>query len=342
MCLLYSKLPKETMSVFGNVQRKISCVFEVSVLPNAPSEKRNDQSYKVVATDRLREKASAALNCGPAANSCCLATEKLDGTCVFISEFCGKPWLWARHDRKPNKAADKRFRKFQNEHPESLLGDGIVFQWNVENDFKDVPTEWIPATGIETKGGVLLPDTNGHIPGWVPVEPKSKQHCWHLSAVDLNIGVGLVLQQQSNRLEITLQLLEELSGSTMELIGTNVNGNPYRLGSKSKPLHLLVRHGIIPAENLPPASFAGLKDWFQGPDGGVEGIVWHFDDGEMFKLHRHHLSLNWPVPNPKLLSIPAFINVPKNDQTSYSSKLLLDFANISGQTFDSLVKINFD
>lgn len=338
------KFSNEIMSVFGNVQRKISCVFEVSVIPNVPSEKRSDQSYKVVATDRLREKASAALNCGPEANSCCRATEKLDGTCVFISEFCGKPWLWARHDRKPNKAADKRFRKFQNEHPQSRLEekDGVVFQWKVENDFKDVPTEWIPAIGIGTKDGVLLPDANGHIPGWVPVDPKSKQHCWHASAVDLNIGVGLVLQQQSNRLEITLQLLKELSGSTMELIGTNVNGNPYRLGSKSKPVHLLVRHGIIPAENVPPASFAAIKDWFQGPDGGVEGIVWHFDDGEMLKLHRHHMSLNWPVVNPKLLSIPAVVNVPKDDLTTFSSKLLLDMANISGQTFDSLDKINFD
>lgn len=335
------------MAGLCSVQGKIQCLFEVSVSPNAPSSKRPDQSYRIVATDRLRRKASEVLvgaaGSGPDTGHVGTAgrpTEKLDGTCVFVDKFDGKPWLWARHDWKPTRAADKRFRRFQSEHPESLVGDGqpavgeAGFRWDVETDFKDVPKCWVPATKC---AGTSAPDSSGHIPGWVPVDPLSKQHCWHLSAVDLNAGVGLVLEWRSGHLEISLQPLAELLGSTMELIGTHVNANPYRLGSKSKPLHLLVRHGIIPVENLSCRNFDDFRVWFQGPDGGVEGIVWHFEDGDMYKLHRNHMNLTWPVDGLKLLSHTVTVNIKLSSETAnYSSQLLSHMVKLSGQTFGSL------
>ena len=99
-----------------------------------------------------------------------LATEKLDGTCVYVAEFDGTPWLWARHDRKPNKVADRTFKKFQNTHRAWVAGGKAgsqpQFQWDVASDFKDVPHYWVPASDvIKNDNGIPLPDDNGHIPG---------------------------------------------------------------------------------------------------------------------------------------------------------------------------------
>ena len=49
-----------------------------------------------------------------------------------------KPWLWARFDRKPNKGAEKRFKKFQSQQRKGA-GDqssGGKFAWDLKNDFK--------------------------------------------------------------------------------------------------------------------------------------------------------------------------------------------------------------
>lgn len=55
----------------------------------------------------------------------------------------GKPWLWARFDRKPTKGAEKRFRKWQTlRQKQGLTGDGDThgmtptFQWDMQKDFK--------------------------------------------------------------------------------------------------------------------------------------------------------------------------------------------------------------
>lgn len=66
--------------------------------------------------------------------------------------------------------------------------------------------------------------------GWVPVERDNKQYCWHSSVVDYNVGLALVLRPRRDNedmLEITSVPLAELQEQTLELIGTNVNGNPY-------------------------------------------------------------------------------------------------------------------
>ena len=58
----------------------------------------------------------------------------------------------------------------------------------------------------------------------------NKAQCWHNAAVSLSAGVAAVLSQSEkdeNCLCISLVPLEELSERTLELIGTNVNGNPY-------------------------------------------------------------------------------------------------------------------
>lgn len=71
------------------------------------------------------------------------------------------------------------------------------------------------------------------------MEKDNKQYCWHSSVVDYEVGVALVLRPSADdedMLEIAAVPLSELMEQTLELIGTNVNGNPY--GKFSFNMHL--------------------------------------------------------------------------------------------------------
>ena len=62
------------------------------------------------------------------------------------------------------------------------------------------------------------------------MEKDNKQYCWHSSVVDDGVGAALVLRPCSDDedlLEIAAVPLADLLEQTLELIGTNVNGNPY-------------------------------------------------------------------------------------------------------------------
>lgn len=78
-------------------------------------------------------------------------TMKLDGTCCMIREFNSRPWLWARHDVKPNKSTDKKFKSYlHNKNEHEIKGEGETypaFEWNIETDFKEFPDNWISASG---------------------------------------------------------------------------------------------------------------------------------------------------------------------------------------------------
>ncbi|XP_068595257.1 RNA ligase 1 [Brachionichthys hirsutus] len=280
------------MRRLGSVQQKMACVF-VTEVKEEQSRKRDSQRFQVVATERVSRVALEA-NIGRA-----LATEKLDGTCCYVTEHKGQPHLWARLDRKPNKQAERRFRKHQQSH-----GSCQGFAWNVEEDFKTVPETWIPAHRVKRHSGHPAPDEHGHILGWVPVERESRQHCWHAAVVDYEGGAALVLRPSAGDrdvLEIVSVPLEQLLGQTLELIGTNVNGNPYGLGSKKHPVHYLMSHGSVQIRNPPPVDFQQLRSWFrESPEGRVEGIVWHCEDGMLMKVHRHHLGLKWPGGETRL------------------------------------------
>ncbi|KAI8491146.1 hypothetical protein Bbelb_311870 [Branchiostoma belcheri] len=280
-----------------SVQEKIPCVFRTAVLQRQ-SSKRQDQSYHVGALNQLTTQALEA-NVRKS-----VASEKVDGTCVYVQEFRGKSWLWARHDVKPNKQAEKRFKRFQNAHQAWEMGDKDgaepTFTWTVEKDLKKPPEHWEPAQGVRRIDGHLQPSTSGHIPGWVPVLKDSRSHCWHLASADLDRGVALLLrrkQEDCKMLEITPVKLEELLGQTLELVGTNVNANPYGLGGKKRPIHLLVPHGVLKFDTPPPFDHEELAEWFSTPA------------GQLFKLHRHHLGLPWPVEEPSLTTLPVVVTV---------------------------------
>ncbi|GAA6076143.1 uncharacterized protein C12orf29 homolog isoform X1 [Tachysurus ichikawai] len=323
----------------GSVQQKIPCVFLTEVKEEA-SRKRDGQHFQVVATETLN----------PAAVESdiyhAVATEKLDGTCCYVTLYRGEAFLWARLDRKPTKQADKRFKKHQ--HAQKTCKG---FTWNVEEDFRTVPESWIPARGVRYESGHPVPDEHGHIPGWIPVDKCNKQYCWHASVVDYDTRQALVLRPSDEDeavLEMVSVPLSELMEQTLELIGTNVNGNPYGLGSKKNPLHVLVPHGILRVRNAPSVEFHQLHSWFRDSDEGrVEGIVWHCNDGALVKIHRYHLGLKWPEGDTFLNSRPVVVRVsqlPFHLDVSPDSRKNLFFAlsSLAGRRFSSVRDVQLE
>ena len=75
----------------------------------------------------------------------------------------------------------------------------------------------------------ICPTDNGHLVGWVPVDPSARTHIWHLSAVDLICGRFVCLNEKAGdeSLVARIEYLDDYLGKTFELIGTKVNGNPY-------------------------------------------------------------------------------------------------------------------
>ncbi|XP_036374127.1 uncharacterized protein C12orf29 homolog isoform X2 [Megalops cyprinoides] len=319
------------MRRLGAVQQKMPCVFLTEVREE-PSRKRESQ-FQVVATERVNPRALQSNI------PCALATEKLDGTCCYVSLYKGEPYLWARLDRKPSKQADRRFKQSRKNREE--------FTWNVEEDFRNVPESWIPAHGVQHCNGRPVPDENGHIPGWVPVERNSKQYCWHASVVSYDTGTALVLRpgsEDGELLEVAAVPLSELLEQTLELIGTNVNANPYGMGSKKQPIHLLVSHGTLRIRNAPAVNYQQLLAWFQEcEEGRVEGIVWHCNDGTLVKLHRHHLGLKWPDGDTFLNRRPVVIRVPWESYAldRGAQDLFAAFSSLNGRRFDSVQDIRF-
>uniref|UniRef100_H2ZF46 RNA ligase 1 n=1 Tax=Ciona savignyi TaxID=51511 RepID=H2ZF46_CIOSA len=293
-------------SVTCSVQSKISCIFGTQVI-EIPSKKRFGQNYKIVATKQISKQALAS------DVKFATVTEKIDGTCCCVKKYQGQICLWARFDRKPSKSAEKRFKKFQNQHREWInngkQGEEPRFKWNYPDDMKVVPQNWVPADGVERTGVGLVPDANGHIPGWVPISSDPRQYCWHHCVVVAGDSI-LVLLRNNGGLKITTVHMSELEGKTLELIGTHVNGNPYGLGSKQSPFHILVEHGQILVNNPPVIDYDDIKDWLNDK-APIEGIVWHCEDGNMFKIHRHHLGLEWPcdVTTPLLCQMPVTIEI---------------------------------
>nr|BAF63658.1 unnamed protein product [Macaca fascicularis] len=165
--------------------------------------------FKVLATETISHKALDADIYSA------IPTEKVDGTCCYVTTYKDQPYLWARLDRKPNKQAEKRFKNFlhSKENPKE-------FFWNVEEDFKPAPECWIPAKEIEQINGNPVPDENGHIPGWVPVEKNNKQYCWHSSVVNYEFEIALVLK---HHLGLCWPIPDTYMNSKPVIINMNLN-----------------------------------------------------------------------------------------------------------------------
>lgn len=324
----------DKLDSLGSVQQKLPCAFKTAVVDES-SAKRDNQLYKVVATETIKPAALAD------SIHAAVATEKVDGTCVFITSYNGRPWLWARFDRKPTKAAEKKFRKFQMQNQKENDKNEQKYKWDLTKDFKETPADWIPASGVMVEDGFPMPDDIGHTPGWVPVSQSSRQYCWHLSAVSLVHGYALVLREDKPGGELSLELvsLSHLNGHTAELIGTNINGNPYDIGSKKHPLHMLVLHGSLAVCNGPTVAIDTVKEWFLH-EGQVEGIVWQCENKHLYKVHRNHVALPWPGSEVPLLSRrPVCVHVDPEqfgEEKEVVPGAVFLLKSVSGNQFGSL------
>ena len=74
-----------------------------------------------------------------------------------------------------------------------------------------------------------IPGENGHLVGWVPIDTSLRMHLWHLSVVDFNLGIGVFLHYSNTNSDLCVRIdsLENYLGKTLELIGSNINANPY-------------------------------------------------------------------------------------------------------------------
>ena len=109
----------------------------------------------------------------------------------------------------------------------------------------------MPPEGFEA---AQEPDpVTGHWPGWLPVGDGPDDR-WHRE--------GMANTPQA-------------PDGTYELCGPKVQGNPERLGR-----HVLIAHGALAVDA--PRDFDGLKTWLA--IAGIEGVVWHHQDGSMVKI----------------------------------------------------------
>lgn len=72
------------MTKLNPIQSKVSCIFESNII-KSESSKRSGQNYKCVASKELCKKYKSLIE------SKCefIVTEKLDGTCCFVSDHQG-------------------------------------------------------------------------------------------------------------------------------------------------------------------------------------------------------------------------------------------------------------
>ncbi|MHB1952914.1 MAG: RNA ligase 1 family protein [Sulfobacillus sp.] len=179
------------------------------------------------------------------------ATVKIDGTCARIGEDGN---YYRRLDLHKGKAP-----------PENALCDSEnpdVCWLAVTNDPAD---KW--------HASARNPDGS-----WNVVLPKG---CGGQDFVPLGETSGAVYGE-----------VKHLPPGTYELVGPKIQSNRYRLPEVPKPVprHFLVRHGafVLPEELAKDRDFEHLREFVVGC--ALEGIVYHFADGSLFKINRGHLN----------------------------------------------------
>jgi hypothetical protein len=147
----------------------------------------------------------------------------------------------------------------------------------------------VPEAWFETSPA----DKYGHRIGFMPIEKEDK---WFRDVLDdPNHPTSIrTLISVDGKLSINMVPLKELDNQTVELVGPKIQGNLHSL-----PVHCVIPHGMFELTDYPEDfNLDGLKSWFESDDMAslFEGIVVHFEDGSLFKIHRHHLDMVWSRP----------------------------------------------
>lgn len=258
----------------SNVKDKIGAILICQNVPGTASAKFGRTGEKYLATQKLSHDLAALIRIGVKYK----ATGKVDGTCALITNGA----IRKRRDIKPPEGKKKQV----------------------------IPEGWIQ-TGIER--------TPGHLIGFMPLDKGDK---WHLdchvktpTGYDMKMINVLDLNDARTGLVYKQVAVESLDSHTIEVMGPKFQSNPHHL-----KMHCIMRHGLIELSEFPDLgefltgegqadaigselsdskctgdALSAFKHWFthspQGPY--LEGVVLHFENGQMFKIHRHHLDLEW-------------------------------------------------
>ena len=69
----------------------------------------------------------------------------------MIDSHNGRPWLWARHDVKPNKEGEKKFKEWKQRNSgldQEVPNKNLRSILDTKVDFKSFPEDWKSATGM--------------------------------------------------------------------------------------------------------------------------------------------------------------------------------------------------
>jgi hypothetical protein len=241
------------------VKDKISAILVCKHIQGTSTAKTGRSGEKYLATNELNPEIVQLLKQGVRYK----ATGKVDGTCTLI---------------KDNTICKRRDIKSGREIPATWFQTGF-------EESKD-QTHMIGFMSLE-KGDKWQIDCH--------VKTDKGYNMEMVNILDLNEDkTGLVYKQVK---------ISELNDKSVEMMGPKFQGNPHKL-----KLHCLILHGLIHVSNFPdlneyikmeqkPNIVEAFKSWFLESKQGqyLEGIVLHFDNGKMFKIHRHHLDLEWSM-----------------------------------------------
>lgn len=242
------------MDVKSNtVKDKVPAIF-VCQHVGEPTKKYGRSGMKYLATNKYNPDLIDLLQSGVRYK----VTGKVDGTCSLIMN--GK--LNARRDIKPGKK---------------------------------IPPTWFQ-TGIPPDN-----DKPQHFIGFLPI--TAKEYKWHLDCFtkddkeEYNMNKIKVLTLNTEGTGLTYDTVDigTLEGKSVEVMGPKFQSNPHKLKD-----HVVMIHGLIELPTFPGLDpdtdiLDSIKEWFKTDKRGriLEGVVVHFETGEMFKIHRHHLDMEW-------------------------------------------------
>ncbi|KAJ8299421.1 hypothetical protein KUTeg_023481 [Tegillarca granosa] len=140
-----------------------------------------------------------------------------------------------------------------------------------------------------------------------------------------------------------LLIFSDTGGNSQYWSTKSIRGGGCTIGSKQCPLHFLVVHGSIPVDKPPLLQIDAMKEWFQLTQcGKVEGIVWHCQTGALYKLHRHHIKLPWPITEPRLSTLPVNIKVDisQYELEDVNESSFIVISRFNGHTCDSISRLH--
>jgi hypothetical protein len=148
---------------------------------------------------------------------------------------------------------------------------------------------------------VFEPEVSGDV-CWLPLSMDMEDACFRSTLASENTFWSL--NEHGDPIQMRME------DGTYEIIGPKIQGNPYdipvldcdlmvqrkgNLKSIIFPRHYLIQHGSIVVHGLSSTeemNYASLKDFILR--NGIEGLVFHFPSGKLFKINRGHLDAHAP------------------------------------------------